>query len=472
MEDYIAFEVLGIAPTTDKRTIKKAYAALVKRYHPEEYPEEWAMIHAAYEEAIKLADKGIAEVDTQAGNGPAVTYVTNRLALGNLSETVEAADKEEQEEIAQAFENLNELVSDARIWQAEEKHKLLNLVLEEVERLGQQKKQNINDWQDFFAKKDYFEVFDQKAFYKKLGDVFAEKVIGIELRDFLLEQVHDLAQYYDKSDIHTPGIGLLTPVAYAEMKIKAAYFRRVEKKDTVAEGIKKALIAIGICALIGMWIWVIYDSVFMKHEAQTKRQIKKLEQDAGQMQVMQQSTQKSMEQAEAWLQSIDQESVQSAYEIQLVSAQAITAQEETVVQKIENGMCLREGIYLSDWFSDMSGQEEGFSFEEVTNIDTLGQLQGKTLSAENTYAFEITSDGEAKTLILGCDVNLLHMSDECRIYLYDGAAYEEVIEWKGHDVADKIPYWFQIGNYRVFVILVREEENAEKIIFVNPVKHF
>lgn len=57
--NYIdAFEQLQLEPTTDKKAIKKAYAALVKEYHPEEFPEEWQLIHSAYEIAIKYAGQG------------------------------------------------------------------------------------------------------------------------------------------------------------------------------------------------------------------------------------------------------------------------------------------------------------------------------------------------------------------------------------------------------------------------------
>lgn len=51
-----AFEILGVDVTDDKKVIKKAYAELVKRYHPEEYPEKWKEIHEAYEIALKGAD--------------------------------------------------------------------------------------------------------------------------------------------------------------------------------------------------------------------------------------------------------------------------------------------------------------------------------------------------------------------------------------------------------------------------------
>lgn len=49
------FEILGIEPTNNIRIIKKAYSLLLKRYHPEEYPEEFKKIHQAYEEALLYA---------------------------------------------------------------------------------------------------------------------------------------------------------------------------------------------------------------------------------------------------------------------------------------------------------------------------------------------------------------------------------------------------------------------------------
>lgn len=50
------FAILEIEPTNDKKEIKKAYAKLVKKYHPEEYPEKWKEIHDAYEMALQFAE--------------------------------------------------------------------------------------------------------------------------------------------------------------------------------------------------------------------------------------------------------------------------------------------------------------------------------------------------------------------------------------------------------------------------------
>lgn len=47
-----AWELLGIEPTSDKKTIKRAYAILLKQYHPEENPEKFKQIQAAYQHCL------------------------------------------------------------------------------------------------------------------------------------------------------------------------------------------------------------------------------------------------------------------------------------------------------------------------------------------------------------------------------------------------------------------------------------
>lgn len=47
-----AWEILGIEPTSDKKTIKRAYAKLLKQYYPEENPEKFKQIQAAYQQCL------------------------------------------------------------------------------------------------------------------------------------------------------------------------------------------------------------------------------------------------------------------------------------------------------------------------------------------------------------------------------------------------------------------------------------
>lgn len=49
------YEVLNIEPTNDIKAIKKAYARRSREFHPEEHPEEFKVLHDAYEEALLRA---------------------------------------------------------------------------------------------------------------------------------------------------------------------------------------------------------------------------------------------------------------------------------------------------------------------------------------------------------------------------------------------------------------------------------
>ena len=52
-KESIWHECVGnIEPTSDKKTIKRAYAKLLKQYHPEENPEKFKQIQAAYQQCL------------------------------------------------------------------------------------------------------------------------------------------------------------------------------------------------------------------------------------------------------------------------------------------------------------------------------------------------------------------------------------------------------------------------------------
>ena len=83
------WQVLGLAgPTSDKKAIKRAYAQQVKLYHPEDHPEEFQALQAAYQEALKRAteiasqeSKGVGADflgDQSASNGPSATSKAGR----------------------------------------------------------------------------------------------------------------------------------------------------------------------------------------------------------------------------------------------------------------------------------------------------------------------------------------------------------------------------------------------------------
>ena len=48
-----AFKILEIEPTSDKKKIKVAYSKMLKKYHPEDFPEMFMRINEAYEKALE-----------------------------------------------------------------------------------------------------------------------------------------------------------------------------------------------------------------------------------------------------------------------------------------------------------------------------------------------------------------------------------------------------------------------------------
>ena len=56
---------LGIASTSDKKTIRSAYAAQSRLHHPEEEPEYFVELNQAYRQALSLAKTVGAEGGTE-----------------------------------------------------------------------------------------------------------------------------------------------------------------------------------------------------------------------------------------------------------------------------------------------------------------------------------------------------------------------------------------------------------------------
>ncbi len=82
------WQVLGLAgPTSDKKAIKRAYAQQVKLYHPEDHPEEFQALQAAYQEALKRAT----ELAAQESRGAEADFLGDQLASNGPSATSKAS---------------------------------------------------------------------------------------------------------------------------------------------------------------------------------------------------------------------------------------------------------------------------------------------------------------------------------------------------------------------------------------------
>ena len=81
------WQVLGLSgPTADKKAIKRAYAQQVKLYHPEDHPEEFQALQAAYQEALKRAT----DLAAQESRGAGADFLGNQSASSGPSATSKA----------------------------------------------------------------------------------------------------------------------------------------------------------------------------------------------------------------------------------------------------------------------------------------------------------------------------------------------------------------------------------------------
>ena len=144
MDKLTAQKILGVSPQASKREIKKAYAAMLRMYHPEDYPEEFQKIQEAYETLNK-------------GGFPGEGSGNDGFSEGAFSENEGFRKEEEwQEEQEQKEENRGEqseddwedawesLDKDEEAWkkrQQEEEHRRARQQKEEHRRARQQKEE-------------------------------------------------------------------------------------------------------------------------------------------------------------------------------------------------------------------------------------------------------------------------------------------------------------------------------------------
>ena len=85
-----AFKILEIEPTDDKKKIKIAYSKMLKKYHPEDFPEMFMKINEAYRVALEFEKFDFNEINFNKGN------FKNK----NFSEMEQKLEKDGYEEVS------------------------------------------------------------------------------------------------------------------------------------------------------------------------------------------------------------------------------------------------------------------------------------------------------------------------------------------------------------------------------------
>ena len=149
------WNILGIEPTTDKKAIRKAYAAKTKEIHPEEKPEEFKQLHEAYQAALGYADY-VRQVEQSGGSVKSFYQMVESVPEGEPedageSETAHADEGAGESETVHADEGAGESETAHADEDAEEpgRENLRAYFEESQEKHGQQVAAFLNHWKEF-----------------------------------------------------------------------------------------------------------------------------------------------------------------------------------------------------------------------------------------------------------------------------------------------------------------------------------
>lgn len=202
------YQVLGISPTRDKKIIRKAYAGLIRKYHPEEHPEKWKEIHDAYTIAMQRADQEeVPAVSISKPKNEEQRPQREEQKPQHEEQTPQQQEQNPQEKNAEVrrksenrkgetkqpeedlFGNLEKLTETAKKEQQEERQRQLKTAIEQLNTLCEPKKLQFLQWQEFFGKEEYQWAVRQGEFLYELANCLKGHVMGRRLYHFLLEQI-------------------------------------------------------------------------------------------------------------------------------------------------------------------------------------------------------------------------------------------------------------------------------------------
>ena len=165
-----AFKILEIEPTNDKKKIKIAYSKMLKKYHPEEFPEMFMKINEAYRVALEFEKFDFNEINFNKGN------FKNK----NFSEMEQKLEKDGYEEVSfgndiQKSEIENEEFSDIFNGKYEWMEKNFKSWIKEIRRILNGEKVSFIYLKVFLKRFDKFSD-DEKS---RIRDI-----LGLENNDF------------------------------------------------------------------------------------------------------------------------------------------------------------------------------------------------------------------------------------------------------------------------------------------------
>ena len=227
MDKAQAYAVLRIEPGCTQEEIKKAYAALSRQYHPEEYPEEFQQIHDAYRMLRRQEQRqhtihpvnvtGTKEADSQLGDvteeadlqsadinaleetelQPVEVNVTEEADPETSSGVSAEQELEEQTENPEQSEavpqyDFDEVIEEEQREEEQKQIYFIQKALIEMEMLLKPQYCNkVKMFQEYFRKAEYQEILKQPVY---MG-MFAELLENSRLKPVIYDHIIDYYRF-------------------------------------------------------------------------------------------------------------------------------------------------------------------------------------------------------------------------------------------------------------------------------------
>ncbi|MBD5473169.1 MAG: J domain-containing protein [Lachnospiraceae bacterium] len=483
-----AFEILGIEPTQDKKTIKKAYAALVKKYHPEEEMQKWQEIHEAYQNALEWAE-GRNYLTKAAASGGIPEENTDEVfrqqisrpikETGTLSaeadEPEEAGSKEREEaELNNLFDNLGELTAALKTEKIEQEKRKLQRALAELDQMERYHKLGYEDWKELFSGEEYQQAMSQSAFLNRWSEILEKLTIDKKLYQLMVGKLKSIAQNQGGNEQAAETVGMMEPVELTEMKIRAAYnrYRGKQKK-------KYKIVATAI---------LILTSVIKIHERKEDREWKKHMQDSINYEYnLRQGNEEWINDNKKGLNTVsDFDLLEAELSLDNLAKFLMRADEEIVSIVLPYTQTLKPGILvLSEEFKFkvkkvlQAGKPEkagsaGNEYELVplSLPDTNQILVGEESVdlTKDTIEFAVRTENFYDSVLLWIDPKEMGFEKGCEIYCFDGEDYQKAGRRVSGDGEQAEIYFYDVLTYQVLCIRVSRLGEEEYPVVLIPVE--
>lgn len=482
-----AFEILGIEPTQDKKTIKKAYAVLVKKYHPEEDMQKWQEIHEAYHNALEWAEGRNYPTKTAAASGGILEESTDEVfrqqisrpikETGTLSAEVdepEGADVEEREEaeLNNLFDNLGELTAALKTEKIEQEKRKLQKALAVLDQMERYHRLGYEDWKELFSGEEYQQAMSQSAFLYRWSEILEKMTIDKKLYQLMIGKVKSIAQNQDGNEQTAETVGLIEPVELTEMKIRAAYnrYRGKQKK-------KYKFVAIAI---------LILTNVIKIHEWKEEQEWKKYMLNSLENPYDPGEEAKKVVYSEISLETMtDTDMLLAGASWDGLAKFLMRADGEILSIVLPHTQTLGPGVLvLGEEFEIEKALQSEKDEEGTGNIENRYELIPLSLPFDNqiqigeeiinlpgkTVRFAICTEGEADRVLLWVDPKEMGFEKGCEIYCFDGENYQKAVEKGSAYRTQEEIFFYDVLTYQVLCVRVSRLKEEEFPVVLIPVE--